>query len=338
MKRAFCIFLAFVFALPLAACGNAEEAPIEYNWIELELGGNKETVSIDMEAMEDLLFGKYYVFSKENKENELFEDFEYRLVNFMIPFYRDREAEVGSIEDYIRESLVEESIVNAEALGISFADYVRQNYSGEPNYSSEYPYDDFSSPECLVPVARLHHSMWTRVNYIAKVWDIEADADEVAEFISHGLTEERAEYEALKQAVYRYTVENAKIVYRHKSPWLYLMIEKAWESISTNPDFVGYYYVAGEDGYAAVYTSCLGTRGDDLDPYVGERIFGNYFGYGAYRFTDRESWEYLVIRTEKGEHMLAAFDSWIAPDSEEYENYVALYGYEPKIHPSRLAP
>ncbi|MBQ1955569.1 MAG: hypothetical protein II350_07490 [Clostridia bacterium] len=333
MKRVFCIFLAFVFALPLAACGNAEEAPIEYNWIELELGGNKETVSIDMEAMEDLLFGKYYVFSKENEEKELFEDFEHRLVNLGIPFYTDRDAKVGSIEDYICERLVEESSAGAEALGISFADYVRQNYSGEPKYSSEYIYDDFNSPEFFVPVARLHHTMWTRVNYIAKVWNIEADADAVAEFISRGLTEERAEYEALKQAIFRYSVENAKIVYRHKSPWFYLLVEKAWESISTNPDFVGYYYVAGEDGYAAVYTSCLGTRGDDLDPYVGERIFGNYFGYGAYRFTDRESWEYLVIRTEYGQYMLATFDHWIAPDSEEYGNYVALYGHEPKIHP-----
>ena len=329
------IMLFVCFVLPfVSACGNAEADQDDLCWFELELSENKRTVSVSEEAVEEVLFGKYYVFSKENEEQELLWDFEYRLMSIELIYPPDYENLKGvPLRDYFHEYLVEECYTKSEELGVSFADYVRQNYQKDSRYNPESPWCDVSSESYFDSIAGEYSYRWSVVNCVAKLWGLEADSEEIDKYISEGMSEEKAEYEALKQAVFRRSVENAKIVYRHKSPWFYLLKQKAWDAISTNTGLEGSHYVVGDGGYAAVYKPWFATRGDDLDPYVGEHIYGTSSIYGTYRFADRDNWDYIVVRCGGGDYMLATFDHWIEEGGEEYDNFVALYGVEPKIHP-----
>ncbi|MBQ1224011.1 MAG: hypothetical protein IIX84_06975 [Oscillospiraceae bacterium] len=328
------LFVCFVL-LFVSACGTAEEVQDDLRWFDLEISGNKQTVSVSAGEVEDVLFGKYYVFSKENEEQELLWDFEHRLMSIELIYPPDYEdIKVGSLRDYFHECLVEECNTKSEELGISFADYVRQNYQKDSRYNPENALYNFNDPDYLRSFAREYGYRWSVVNCVAKLWGLEADSEEIEKYISEGMSEEKAEYEALKQAVFRCSVENSRIVYRHKSPMFYLLKRKAWDAISTNTGMGGgEHYVVGEDGYAAVYMPWFATRGDDLDPYVGEHIYGTSSIYGTYRFADRDNWDYIVVRCGGGDYMLATFDHWIEEAGEEYDNFVALYGVEPKIHP-----
>ena len=340
MKKIFAgslrFMLVLVFVLPfVSACGNAEDVRDDLCWFELELSENKRTVSVSEEAVEDVLFGKYYVFSKENEEQELLWDFEHRLMSIELIYPPDYEdLKVGSLRDYFHECLVEECYTKSEELGLSFSDYLREKYSKDSRYYPEAFEYDFNDPDYLLSFAGEYGYRWSVVNCVAKLWGLEADSEEIDKYISEGMSEEKAEYEALKQAVFRCSLENSKIVYRHKSPMFYLLKRKAWDVISTNTGMGGgEYYVVGEDGYAAVYMASFATRGDDLDPYVGEHIFGSSAYFGTYRFSDRDNWDYIVVRCGGGNYMLATFDHWIEEGSSEHDSFVALYGFEPKIHP-----
>lgn len=49
-------------------------------------------------------------------------------------------------------------------------------------------------------------------------------------------------------------------------------------------------------------------------------------------FTPRDDWTYLGERMN-GMMIVFKFDRWVTADSEDYENYIAVYGKEPKLHP-----
>ena len=291
-------------------------------------------VDPDVESIEDAFLGKYYINSKENKEEELWGDFEYRLVSLYSSAYFDQDPEIYKItRDQIRDMIIEECTLNAVVYGISFEDYVREHYSKDGTYNSESPHCDVNSPYYYSDIASGYYAQWLGVNYLAKLWDIEADQNDISDFLVSGMTVERAKYEALKLAVFNYSVDNSKIVYRHKSPWLYLLVKDFWDTISTNGNFAGYYYAIGEDGYGAVYVTRFETTGDDLEPYVGEQIFGSSSYLGLFRFTDKDRWDHIVVRRGVSGDILVKFDHWIEEGSSEYDDFVALYGFEPKIHP-----
>ena len=333
-KLVLLLLLCVCLLLPMiSACGNAEEIQPSQNWIELEFAGNKRTVSMDEEEIEAVLFDKYYVFSREDEETELLWDFEHRLMHIGFTLPPDSQTSYdGGICDAICERITEECTVRSEELGIPFADYVREHYFRLPYcYWSEevtHPNNSFY----FMDVARAEESLWLRVSYIAELWGLEADSAEVEKFTSEGLAPELAEFEALKLAVFRKSVENAKIVYRHKSPALYLLGEAIMDAVSTDIQLLHEIYVIGEDGYAAVYSGRFGTRGDDLDPYVGDPVCGISGYWGVYRFADRDSWDSLVERNG-GTYMLVEFDRWVEAEGDDYNAFVAIYGVEPKIHP-----
>lgn len=182
---------------------------------------------------------------------------------------------------------------------------------------------------------RIHIRM--TVEYLAELWGLEAEPEEVSALVSEGKSYEAAEFELLKQAVMERSLENSRIVYRQKSEKLFLTkltVRDFIDDIVFSKTGVFHeVYVVGEGGYAAVYkTADFLIRNDELEPFVGKRIWGSESTFGLYRFGGMDSWQYLVERNQNGRLVLLAFDRYITDrDSWDYGAFVNIYGVEPNL-------
>lgn len=327
-KRILLFLLSFVlFTTVFASCGRGEEV----RWIELELSGNKNFIALNQEDIQRELFKKYHVCSKENEYAELMLEFERRLDTIGTHYDEEKTSEsIGSVKDYIYAQLLLRCKAGAEETGISLREYILQSGLVLPcKYDTPGMSDDHLLSMAVFEISR----EWYRINYLARLWELEPDEDITRQYLSEGYPAEEAEYRALKQSVFAYVIDRAGVRYSRFPFSLHNFSRMVWHHISYNGDLFHEIYVVGEDGYAAVYTGLTGTRGQISPDSVGECIWGNRGTCAVFRVYGANDWTYLIESVGNGDLMMARFNRWVTADSEDYDAFVAIYGTEPKLHP-----
>lgn len=307
------LFLCFVMLLPLfASCGKPEDI----RTFTVLMDGYSAEVTMDVNAAEEVLFSKYYVWDKAGEQAELSRDVELRLMRLSnLPGFS---VVYGEGFDLAAENqaLCEESIAKASELGMNIAGYTSMMGYHPPAYNAEGSFDP-AEPAYYYMITQNRRNLGLITGYIAQLWELEGDLG----------------YEEQKQQITEICIENSKVNYSRTRarPQLFLWI---WKKLSTTEQPGHEVYVDAENGYAAVYVrqNDIISRDWELEPCEGELIWGADGITSISRYIPGDDWTYLVER-KSGTMFVVKFDRWVTADSEDFENYIAIYGKEPKLHP-----
>ena len=265
----------------------------------------------EKDPFSEIMLSKYYISSPENEDAEFAADFERRLVWLA---YEGFGGQVSYGENDCLE-LMEACRSGAQANGIPLGECAVSMGLRAPGYI-EYAPNDPETPEYYLGYVRCRAQAESALNYLGGLWGI--DATDTA---------------SLRSAVMEYCRENSKTVYGTGKADRVLARGRVRDSLTANNGPGVEIYLAGENGYAAVYTKApeLLDR-DTLSANCGTPVCGSGGINCVYRFADSEGWDRLVYCGD-GYLFLVKFDRWVTADSEDYDAFVAIYGAEPKLHP-----
>lgn len=271
-------------------------------------------VSEEEKIANRIMLGKYRLPSHETME----EDFEWvyhKRIERLVEAHGSLDFLVEYMPQTTTDEVAQQFISEAESTGVPLLQYVNSVGVRLPYYYHETDVTDPIDPQYYLSYTEGKNNSEAATLYLANLWNVKAD-----------------EGETIKDAVIDYCIENSRIVYGY--PNAERLIAKAQRRFGTKTDLGQTLYIIGEGGYAAVYDrdgeGVYQTR--ELESAAGDRIYGDNNYISVFRLCDSESWEY-ILSSSPGRLRVLKFSRWVEPGSSDYDAFVKIYGFEPKIHP-----